>query len=144
MQADGDAGDFFELFGLLKRRLTAVATHAYAGAGVARVPAKLLRHIGQHSPISQAELARATDADPALTGRTLQALFEDRLVRRTRSDEDRREYVLELTAAGRRANERVEQARAALVGRLGTILDERDRKDFERVVRKVLAAFAAP
>jgi DNA-binding MarR family transcriptional regulator len=138
-----EAGDFVDLFGALKRRLMAVATQAYAAAGMGRIQGKLLRHVGERSPISQAELARATDTDAALTGRTVQGLIADGLVRRQRSEEDRREYVLELTAAGRRAKERVERARAELGARLGAVLDERDREDFERVVRKILAAFDA-
>ncbi len=133
--------DFIELFGLLRRRLTAVVTQAYASAGLARMQGKLVRQIGKHQRISQAELARATDTDPALTGRTLQVLIEDGLVRRSRSDEDRREYVLELTAAGRRVNDKVEQVRVALARQFRAVLDERDLDDFERIVRKVLAAF---
>jgi DNA-binding MarR family transcriptional regulator len=135
--------DVIELFGLLKRRITALATQAYAEAGMVRIQGKMLSHIGRHDRISQAELARATDTDAALTGRTLRALIEDGLVRRSRSYEDRREYVLELTAAGRRAKERVDAARAALAERLRAILDERDIKDFERVVTKMLAGFEA-
>jgi DNA-binding MarR family transcriptional regulator len=138
-----DAPDFIDLFGVLRRRLMSVATQAYAAVGMARVQGRFVRHIGRHSPISQAELARATDTDPALTGRTLQGLIDEGLVRRQRSDEDRREYVLALTAAGRRARERVERARAELAARLGAVLDERDHKDFERIVNKILAAFAA-
>jgi DNA-binding MarR family transcriptional regulator len=133
--------DFIDSFGLLKRRLTWVATQAYAAAGMARMQGRLLRQIGKHSPISQAELARATDTDPALTGRILQGLMEEGLVRRERSDEDRREYVLELTATGRRAKERVDKARVDLAARLAAVLDDRDLDDFDRIVKKVLDAF---
>jgi DNA-binding MarR family transcriptional regulator len=136
-----EAGEFIDLFGLLKRRFLSVATQAYATAGMARMQGKLLRHIAHKGRGSQAELARATDTDPALTGRALHALLADGLVRRRRSDEDRREYVVELTAAGRRANDRVDKARMELAVRLAAVLDERDLADFERIVKKILAAF---
>ena len=65
-------------------------------------------------------------------------------MRRERSDEDRREYVLELSAAGRRAQERVEKLRAQLAERVVAALDERDIEDFDRIARKILAAFDSP
>ena len=106
--------------------------------------AKFLRHIGKNSRISQADLARATATDPALTGRALESLVERGWVRRSRSEEDRRQYVLELGVAGQRARKRVEEARAEVAGRLAAVLDARDIEDFERISRKILAAFEAP
>jgi DNA-binding MarR family transcriptional regulator len=71
-------------------------------------------------------------------------LIERDLVRRERSDEDRREYVLELGPAGRRAQERVEKLRAQLAARVVAPLDERDLEDFDRIAKKILAALATP
>jgi DNA-binding MarR family transcriptional regulator len=106
--------------------------------------AKFLREIGRHGGISQAELARATDTDATLTGRVLSALVTRGLVRRKRSAEDRREYVLELAAPGRRAQERVEKLRGQFTARVVGALDDRDVEDFERIAKKILAAFEAP
>ena len=116
------------------------------GAGVrdlrgGSAQAKFLRHIGQHSRISQADLARATDTAPTLTGRALETLVERGWVRRKRSAEDRRQYVLELTASGQHARRRVEEAREEIIERLGTVLDDRDREDFDRIARKILVLF---
>ena len=132
--------EFIDTFGAVKRRITAVAAQAYARVELGATQAKFLRHIGQKSRISQAELARATETDPTLTGRVLQTLVERGLVRRERSDEDRREYVLELGAAGKRARERVEKLRGELAARVVAALDERDLDDFDRIARKILAA----
>jgi DNA-binding MarR family transcriptional regulator len=137
-----DPIEFIETYGALKRCLTSVAAQAYAKVEMGSTQAKFLRHIGQASRISQAELARATGTDPTLTGRALQTLIERGLVRRERSDEDRREYVLKLGAAGRRAQVRVEKLRAELAARIVDALDARDVEDFDRVVKKILAAFA--
>ena len=69
-----DPTEFIDLFGAVKRRLGAVAAQAYATVEMGSTQAKFLRHIGRNSRISQAELARATETDPTLTGRILQAL----------------------------------------------------------------------
>jgi hypothetical protein len=42
---------------------------AYATLELGSTQARFLKHIGQHSRISQAELARLTETDPTLTGR---------------------------------------------------------------------------
>jgi len=138
-----DPTEFFETFGSVRRRLHAMAADVYAAIDLGPMQAKLLRHIdartGPHRPISQAELARVTDSDPALAGRVLGALIARGLVVRKRSDEDRREYVLTLTAAGRRTRERIEQLRGELAARVVTALDQRDLDDFARIARKILA-----
>lgn len=139
-----DAHQFYEHFSAVMRCIRAVAARAYATFEVGSAQAKFLRHIGRNSSISQADLARATDTAPTLTGRALQPLIEKGWVRRKRSEVDRREYVLELTAAGQRTRDRVEKARGELIDRLGTILDDRDLKDFERIAGKILAALGEP
>jgi DNA-binding MarR family transcriptional regulator len=136
-----DPHEFVDRFGALSRCIRGVAAEAYAALEVGSAQAKFLRHIGRNSRISQADLARATATAPTLTGRALETLIDRGWVRRKRSEEDRREYILELTASGRRARERVEEARDGIVARIGTVLDERDLEDFDRIARKILAAF---
>jgi hypothetical protein len=65
-------------------------------------------------------------------------------VRRTRSKEDRREYVLELGPDGQRARRRVEAARARFAARVVGVLDARDLGDFDRIAGKLFAAFGGP
>lgn len=130
-----------DAIGSLTRSVRAAAAQEYAALDVGTTQAKFLRHIGRHTRISQAVLARATVTDPALTGRTIESLIERGWVRRTRSGEDRRQYVLELTPAGERARRRVEEAREKVARRLSAALDEKDVRDFDRIARKVLAAF---
>ena len=135
-----DPGEFIETFGTLKRRISAAAAQTYAEAELGSTQASFLRTIGHQSPISQAELARATDTDPTLTGRALQSLIERGWVRRARSKEDRREYVLDLSAPGKRALARVEKLREALIGRVVANLDDRDLDDFDRISKKILSS----
>jgi len=135
-----DPDAFISRFSALKRRVAALAAQVYAEADVGTLQAKLVLHIGRRSPISQAELARATDSDAPLTGRAIQTLLARGLVRRERSDEDRREYVLSLTPAGKRVFERVSKLRDRLAARVVDALDDRDLIDFERIAAKILAA----
>jgi DNA-binding MarR family transcriptional regulator len=132
--------EFIERFGAVKKRFHTLAEAAYAEVDLGSMQAKLVRYIGRHTQISQAALARATTSDPTLTSRTIATLIERGLVRRERSAEDRREYLLELTAAGKRIRERVEKLRNELAARLVAALDDKDFADFDRVSRKILAA----
>ncbi|HUB09729.1 MAG TPA: MarR family transcriptional regulator [Myxococcales bacterium] len=136
-----DPAEFYERLGAVTRCLRAAAAQAYAAFDLGTAQAKLLRHIGRSSRLSQADLARATRTAPTLTGRALEPLIEKGWVRRKRSEADRREYLLELSAAGRRLCARVEAARGAIIAQVGEALDERDRADFERIAGKILAAF---
>jgi DNA-binding MarR family transcriptional regulator len=136
-----DAHEFWDYFSAVMRAVRAVASDAYAELKVGSAQAKFLRHIGKNSRISQADLARATDTAPTLTGRAIEPLVQRGWVRRKRSEDDRREYVLELTAAGQRTRARVEEAREEIIAKVGAVLDARDLEDFERIAKKILAAF---
>ncbi len=131
--------EVLDSFSAVARSLRAAAAQTYATFEVGSAQAKLLRHIGAGS--SQADLARATGSDPTLTGRVLGTLIARGWVRRRRSEDDRRQYVLELSAAGKRARARVEAARRQIARRMVAALDQTDIQDFERIARKLRAAF---
>ena len=130
-----------ETFATLTRSFRAKAHQAYENLGIGTTQAKFLRHIGMHGRMSQAELSRATLTAPALTGRALGSLISRGWVRRKRSETDRREYVVELTATGQRARQRVDEARKKLLARVAAALDETDIEQFDRVAKKLLRAF---
>ena len=48
--------------------------------------------------------------------------------------------MLELTAAGRRARDRVLAVRDEIIAQVAGALDERDVRDFDRIAGKILAA----
>jgi DNA-binding MarR family transcriptional regulator len=139
----GKPREFFESFGSLAKYLRAVVAQSYASFEVGSTQAKFLRHIDRDGLMSQADLARATDTAPTLTGRALEPLIERGWIRRKRSEEDRRQYVLELTASGQRARDRVDEARRKIIERIAGVLDAKDAEDFERIARKIRAAFDA-
>jgi DNA-binding MarR family transcriptional regulator len=135
------ATPFIETFSGLKRRLTAVVDAEYAPLGIGATQAKLLCVVGEGQPMSQAELARATGTDPALTGRVLRTLLDRGWVRRRRSREDRRAFSLELTPDGEELYAAVRAKRMALQARVEKCLDAEDRAAFERLAKKLLEAF---
>ena len=139
-----DPIEFIEKFAALWTCLMAVSDETYAGEKLWSKQAWFLRYVGQHRGICQAELARATDTAPTLTGRLLQTLLERGLVRRTRSKKDRRGYVLELGASGQRMRRRVDEARARFAARVVAVMDERDLSDFDRIAKKIFDAFGHP
>jgi len=129
-------------FSAVARCLRSAAAQTYGTFEVGSTQAKFLRQIARTSGISQAELARATATDPTLTGRALETLIERGWVRRKRSQQDRRQYVLELSAAGQRTRARVEKARSGIAQRAVAALDARDLAAFDRIAEKLLDAFA--
>ena len=133
-----DPNEVFERFREVLQCVRAAAADTFAELDVGSAQAKFLRYLGDQSRISQADLARATDTAPTLTGRALETLIERGWVRRKRSAEDRRQYVLELTAEGRRARDQVVKARAAVIRRIESVLDDRDVADFDRIAAKIL------
>ncbi|WP_394827942.1 MarR family winged helix-turn-helix transcriptional regulator [Pendulispora albinea] len=139
--APSDPIAFIETFGALWRCLMSVSDETYEAEKLWSLQAYFLRYIGGHRGISQADLARATGTAPTLTGRLLQTLLERGLVRRTRSKEDRREYVLGLSVSGQRTRVRVDAARARFASRVVGVLDERDLRDFYRIAKKLFDAF---
>jgi len=141
--AKREAEQFLERFSSLARAVRLAGAQAYASFDVGSAQARFLRHLQSQPGSSQAELARATATDPTLTGRVLESLIERGWVRRERSSADRRQYVLTLSAQGRRACERVNGARGEIAQRMVAVLDERDLRDFERVAGKLLLLFEA-
>ena len=132
-----------EVFSGLARDLRTAAAQQYAPYGVGPAQAKLLRQIRKQSRVSQAELARATASDPTLTSRVLATLVSKGWVRRERSEVDRRQYLLELSPAGRRMNDKLERARAGIARRMSAALDQADRAHFARLASKLRVALGA-
>jgi DNA-binding MarR family transcriptional regulator len=73
------------------------------------------------------------------TVRLVDRLVEAGYVSRGRGS-DRRSSVISLTAAGRRAAERISSARAEVLGEALSVLSPRERDSFEELVSRVLVA----
>jgi len=134
------AHEFLDTYARLKRSLAALTAREYAQLELGSAQVRFLKQIARSPSISQAELARATETDPALTGRALQTLIKRGWVRRVRSATDKRAYVLQLGAGGKRIMARVEAVRSELAEQVTASLDDRDREDFRRIVDKIVTA----
>ncbi len=135
------AEDFIESFSTLAKCVRALIAREYAKFEVGGTQAKFVRYIGKFPGISQADLARGTRTDRALTGRALETLIERGWVRRKNSEKDKRGYVLELTASGQRFRAQVDEARLRIAERIVTELDKKDLESFDRIAEKLLGAF---
>jgi DNA-binding MarR family transcriptional regulator len=133
---------FLDTFAGLRRGLASVIDEVYAPLGIGSTQAKLLRAVGASQPISQAELARATDTDPAAVGRALRTLVTRGWLRRRRSRDDGRAFSLELTPAGDAILKQALRARDALAVRMSASLEERDLVAFERIAKKLIDALS--
>ena len=67
----------------------------------------LLSILAAEGPISQQELGRVMGVDPSTMVARMDALEENGLIARRRSDEDRRAYEISLTAKGRKTLDRL-------------------------------------
>ena len=91
-------------------------------AGLSDAQYGLLFGLREHSEMSSSELALAADLSPATTTEMLDALVADGLVRRERSERDRRVVLVSLTERGH------------------TIVEQR-RAQYEPLWREALAEF---
>lgn len=86
----------------LRRALSRAAQLMFSGEVKLR-HAAILRELRKTGPLAQIELARATVIDPSLLIRLLDDLEKQTLVKRQRSETDRRRVTVSLTPQGRKA-----------------------------------------
>jgi len=97
-----------------------------------------LRQLRRHGAMSAGELARGVALSQATITGIVDRLEQHGLVTRSRSSEDRRRVVVELTAAGREAvANSPPPLHEAFMLRLGE-LPERKRREIDRVLRQIV------
>jgi DNA-binding MarR family transcriptional regulator len=131
---------FAENMSTVKRVLRQASAEAYGDFALGDTQMKILRYVAANPRASQADLARATETDPALLGRALKGMLDRGVLKRSRSKEDRRAYLIELGPSGAALATRVEAASARLVQRILAPFDARDLADFDRLTKKLVAA----
>ncbi len=87
---------------ILDRQLEAIGLPAYLLA--------LLTHVRDHAPVTPSKISAASGIPMTTLRDNIQRLVDRRLVRRVENSEDGRSYLLELTAAGKRAIEAADPA----------------------------------
>jgi MarR family transcriptional regulator for hemolysin len=134
-----EASELLELFSSLQRARGWTDKRMYASLDLGPAKARLLEYIASHDGTSQTELAKATDTDKALTGRSVEAFVESGWVRRDRSKDDGRAYILSLSPSGRKVVRQFGSIRNEILERVTKTLDSDDVKDFRRIVSRLLA-----
>jgi MarR family transcriptional regulator, lower aerobic nicotinate degradation pathway regulator len=97
----------------------------------------VLKQLESMGATSQGALADAVGVDYSNLATLAAGLCERLLIDRRRDEVDRRRYVLELSAAGRRLVERADRAIAAGEDELLAALDSAEREAFAALLRRV-------
>jgi DNA-binding MarR family transcriptional regulator len=116
------------------------ADRALAGVGLTMKAYAALATLLSDAPISQQRLSQRIRMDPATMVDVIDGLEEDGYLVRRRNPQDRREYALETTPAGRALHARA--LRAITAAERHTI--RRLAPDEARLLRELLARMAAP
>jgi DNA-binding MarR family transcriptional regulator len=130
--------DFVELFIAVKRAVSLAGWRALSGLKLGPGQVQLMRFVARSKPTAQGELARGTGMDPSAASRAVNSLIALGYLRRQRGEVDRREAVIHLTPAGRRASARIDRVWQQMALALTRDLDGRDLAAFEQVAAKLL------
>jgi DNA-binding MarR family transcriptional regulator len=140
MISEAKAVEVQQIFSNLKRIGNwTTEKHARSALELSSTQARLLLYVAEHNGISQAQLATATNTDKALTGRVIEGLIERGWLKRSRSQEDARAYVLSMTAPGRKFTMQLQEIAAGITERLSHALDDRDVENLRRIAAKLTA-----
>jgi DNA-binding MarR family transcriptional regulator len=96
--------------------------------------------IGRNPGISQTALSRANGRDKSTLTPVLEDLVRRGLVRRKRTNNDRRAYRLTLTPAGRKLLHQLTACARRHEHKLDRIIGPRDRARFVTILRRIAAA----
>lgn len=108
--------------------------------GVTSAQFKVLIILQQFDVDTPAELCRYLSLDSGSMTRMLDRLEHKQLVRRRRSDADRRQIQVELTDSGRHLADRLPHIGADAMNQLVGVLEPGELADLERILTKVLVS----
>jgi DNA-binding MarR family transcriptional regulator len=120
----------------LRRAVARVATLTFTG-DISGRQAAILREIGSCGPVTQVGLARATASDPSALVRILDDLAKREFVERHRSETDRREMLVSLTAKGRKVLGPLSIAHKRLADATAAGLTGDERRVFVALAEKI-------
>jgi len=138
------ASELLDLFFAVKRARGWTDKRTCDALDIGPTKIRLIEYIAEHDGVSQTEVARATDTDKALTGRSVQSFVENGWVRRERSSVDNRAYVLSLSPSGRKLVNQLATIRDQVMNRVIHTFNGRDVADFRRIVSKLLETMKEP
>jgi DNA-binding MarR family transcriptional regulator len=126
----------------LRRAVARAAALTFSG-DISGRQAAILREIGVCGPVTQVGLARATASDPSALVRILDDFEKREFVERRRSESDRREMLVSLTAKGRKVLGPLDVAHKRLADATASALTGEERRLFVALAEKVRSSLAA-
>jgi DNA-binding MarR family transcriptional regulator len=118
------------------------ADTALAALGLNAKAFAALATVTSSGPISQQKLSRRLGMDPATMVDVIDSLEESGQIARVRNPRDRREYSLQLTAKGKRAYMRAQQAVAEAEDEALGDLNSGDRQQLVKLLRRIAGSGA--
>ncbi|AZF32747.1 Transcriptional regulator, MarR family [Pseudomonas sp. R4-35-07] len=112
--------------------------------GVTAAQFKVLIIMAQFGVDTPAELCRNLSLDSGSMTRMLDRLEQKKLLSRKRSDLDRRQVQLVLTADGQRLADMLPQIGAQALNQLAGVLEAGELETLERILKKILIAAGDP
>jgi DNA-binding MarR family transcriptional regulator len=120
----------------LRRAVVRMAALTFTG-DISGRQAAILREIGACGPVTQVALARATASDPSAMVRILDDFEKREFVERRRSESDRREMLVSLTAKGRKVLGPLDIAHKRLADATAAALTGDERRVFVALAEKI-------
>ncbi|AZF11465.1 MULTISPECIES: MarR family winged helix-turn-helix transcriptional regulator [unclassified Pseudomonas] len=112
--------------------------------GITAAQFKVLIIMAQFGVDTPAELCRNLSLDSGSMTRMLDRLEQKKLLSRKRSDLDRRQVQLVLTADGQRLADMLPQIGAQALNQLAGVLEAGELETLERILKKILIAAGDP
>jgi len=119
------------------RRLRAHTRTVLEPFGLTPSTARALEMVSRHGPVRVSTLAEHLRVAPRTATELIDDLEQRGLAARRPDPGDRRAVLVELTAAGERATGDIRAARDAAGERFFAVLDEADRRDLARILRRL-------
>lgn len=130
-------GSLADAFWQVARRLRHQSREALAPWGVSPSQLRALDVLLRHGPVRAGELAEHLRIAPRSATEVVDALAERGLVERRPDPADRRATQVVVTAPGTELGQAVRSARAAEADRVFATLDEADRAELLRLLRRL-------
>jgi DNA-binding MarR family transcriptional regulator len=130
--------------GFLLRKVSAASFEGFsnmaASYGLHPMHFGMLNIIEAEEPISQQELSRRTGIDPSTMVARMDVLYEQGLVERKRSAEDRRSYEIRLSASGRKVLGELRAQAQEFGERFFAPLTKAERKQLHELLAKLASS----
>jgi DNA-binding MarR family transcriptional regulator len=123
---------------VIRRAINRLATRHIKHLGLGPMQGGFIRHLSKAGKLSQAELSRLTDCDPAAASKAIEVLMKRGLLARHDHPTDRRRWEIALTDKGRNLDKEIEKAFDVVSKELARALTRKETAVFSKLLDKVL------